>query len=394
MKRKFYHVVICLLLIACMSLLTACNGGSKEDGGAKDYTKRETKLLSGSFLQSWGCREWTLERWNQEFAAMKELGMEFMILQSVYDSSYRIGSAEEQDWQSYILNGNVSLYPSQIEGLENSIVSSQNQGDALELALKAAKDNDMTIYIGLLSDDRWWDFGWGTPKLPAGKKDAATESYFATWCDDNGKLNGKMITEIWERYGEEYGDQIAGWYYYNEIWNVDVACKGVDDKAYATCIGNNMNHMIDAINKACPEKPLMLSPYFNKNISTSKQYKNFWIDIFSIANFRAGDIFAPQDCVGAKDVSIKEMKEWGLALKEACDTEKGMRFWANNESFTADFYPADISRFIEQIEGSEEYAETHITFSWNHYYNPLNDPTAESYNNELKEYLKLRLEIE
>jgi hypothetical protein len=138
----------------------------------------------------------------------------------------------------------------------------------------------------------------------------------------------------------------------------------------------------------------MLSPYFNKNISTSKQYKNFWIDIFSIANFRAGDIFAPQDCVGAKDVSIKEMKEWGLALKEACDTEKGMRFWANNESFTADFYPADISRFIEQIEGSEEYAETHITFSWNHYYNPLNDPNAESYNNELKEYLKLRLEIE
>lgn len=71
-----------------------------------------------------------------------------------------------------------------------------------------------------------------------------------------------------------------------------------------------------------------------------------------------------------------------------------MRYWVNNECFTSDFLPADVSRFIDQIEASEKYAETHITFAWNHYYNPLNDPAAESYNNELKDYLKLRLEIE
>jgi pectate lyase len=88
------------------------------------------------------------------------------------------------------------------------------------------------------------------------------------------------------------------------------------------------------------------------------------------------------------------MEKWIKNLKEAADTEEGMRFWVNNESFTADFAPADISRFIEQIEASEKYAETHITFSWNHYYNPLNDAAAESYHNALKEYLKLRLEIE
>ena len=394
MKKKLHIVLFSILMIACMTLTTACNTSSKGDGSSDGYAKRDTKLLSGSFLQSWECREWTPTRWDQEFAAMKELGMDFMILQSVYDSSYRIGKAEEQDWQNYTLKGNISLYPSKIVGLENAVLSSKNQGDALELALKSAKDNDMKIYIGLLSDDRWWDFGWGKPKLPSGKKDAATESYFATWCDANGKLNGQMITEIWERYGEEYGEQIAGWYYYNEIWNVDVACLGLDGKAYATCIGNNMNHMIDAINKACPEKPLMLSPYFNKTISTAKQYKNFWIDIFSVANFRAGDIFAPQDCVGAKEMSIKDMEKWIRALKEACDTEEGMRYWVNNECFTSDFLPADVSRFIDQIEASEKYAETHITFAWNHYYNPLNDPAAESYNNELKDYLKLRLEIE
>lgn len=395
MKEKLYTILFSILLIGCMFLMTACNTTSKENGADADgYVKRETKLLSGSFLQSWACREWTSARWDQEFAAMKELGMEFMILQSVYDSSYRQGSAEEQDWQSYPLNGNVSLYPSEIEGLENAILSSQNQGDALELALKSAKNNGMKIYIGLLSDDRWWDFGWGTPKLPSGKTDTATESYFATWCEYNGKLSGQMITEIWERYGEEYGEQIAGWYYYNEVWNIDVACLGEDDSAYATCIGNNINHMIDAINKSCPEKPLMLSPFFNITISTAEQYKNFWIDIFSVANFRSGDIFAPQDCVGGKDVSIEEMEKWVCALKEAADTEEGMRYWVNNETFTSDYLPADISRFIDQIEATEKYAQTHITFSWNHYYNPLNDADADSYNNELKEYLKLRSEIE
>ena len=394
MKRKLYAILMTTILICSMLLGTACGTGSQGASSEKDYVKRDTKLLSGSFLQSWICRDWTLARWNQEFRSMKELGMDFMIIQSVTDQSYRLGTAEEQDWSSYIFKGQTSLYPSKIEGLEISVLSSQNNGDAIELMLKAAKENDMKVYIGLLSDDRWWDFGWGKPKLPEGKKDAATESYFASWCEYNGKLNGQMIAEIWDRYGEEYEEQIAGWYYYNEIWNVDVACLGLDGKAYATCIGDNINHMLDAINKTCPEKPLMLSPYFNTTISTAKQYGNFWTDIFEVANFREGDIFAPQDCVGAKNVSIKDMEKWIKNLKEAADTEEGMRFWVNNESFTADFAPADISRFIEQIEASEKYAETHITFSWNHYYNPLNDAAAESYHNALKEYLKLRLEIE
>lgn len=387
---------MCILLIACSLLMTACssNGGGSKDNSEDGYDKRDTKLLSGSFLQSTACRNWTSERWEQEFAAMKELGMEFMIIQSVYDCAYDLGEAEEQDWASYTRRYPKSLYPSTIEGYEESIRSNQNNGDALELALKAAKKNDLSIYLGVLSDDRWWDFGWGMPKLPEGKTDHATESYFATWCDENGKLAGQMITEIWERYGEEYGDQIAGWYYYNEIWNVDVACAGTDNKVYATCIGNNMNHMLDAINKACPKKPIMLSPYFNKTLSTAEQYGNFWKDIFEVANFRAGDIFAPQDCVGARDLTIKDMEEWIGALKAACDTEKGMRFWVNNENFTPDFLPAETTRFIEQIEASEKFAETHITFSWNHYYNPLLNAEAESYNNELKDYLKLRNQIE
>jgi hypothetical protein len=106
------------ILICSMLLVTACGTGSQGDSSEKDYVKRDTKLLSGSFLQSWICRDWTLARWNQEFRSMKELGMDFMIIQSVTDQSYRLGTAEEQDWSSYIFKGQTSLYPSKIEGLE------------------------------------------------------------------------------------------------------------------------------------------------------------------------------------------------------------------------------------------------------------------------------------
>lgn len=390
MKKFFYTIFMSIIFICCTFLAAACNSKEEPEPAAAP----DPKPISGSFLQSWLCRDWTYSRWNQEFAAMKELGMDYMIIQSVYDGSFLQGKAEAQDWQSYTLNGYLGLYPSEIEELEGAILSSQNRGDALELALRAAKNNGMKVYIGLLSDDRWWDFGWGKPKLPSGKKDPVTESYFAAWCEYNGKLNGQMIHEIWNRYGKEYDEQIAGWYYYNEIWNIDVACRQTDGKAYATCIGNNINYFLDAINEACPDKPLMLSPFFNDTVSTARQNKQFWIDIFKVANFRAGDIFAPQDCVGGKNISIDELDSWIGGLKKAADTEEGLCFWVNNECFTPDYKPAEVSRLIEQIEATETYAEAHIIFSWNHYYNPLNAPAAKSYNNELKEYLKQRSESE
>ena len=106
------------------------------------------------------------------------------------------------------------------------------------------------------------------------------------------------------------------------------------------------------------------------------------------------NIFAPQDCVGGTSVSLTDMEEWISQLKMAADSEKGMRFWVNNESFTPDFLPTEVSQFIAQIEITEKYAETHITFSWNHYYNPLNNSTATPYNDALKEYLKSRKQIE
>lgn len=350
-----------------------------------DIPEEPLPLISGSFLQGWLCRDWSQARWNQELAAMKSLGMNSLILQSSYDwaTTAASSSAYGQDWSKYTTTTRYSLYPTEISELKGA----NNSADQLERALIAAKENDMTIYIGLISDDRWWRFGWGIPTAASSDADLTKDSYFAQWCAYNGELSAKMIAEIWKRYAADYADQIGGWYYNNEIWNFDSGCAGTDNGVYAQILADNFNAYLQAIEQNCPDKPLMLSPYFNRTLSTGAQYRDFWKNIFEKANFRSNDIFAPQDCIGEHPDKIDTAQEWIGGLAEAAKTE-GLHFWVNNETFTASYGSAPVDRVISQIEATRQYAETHILFSWNHYYNPLYNSAFQSYNDQLAAYIE------
>lgn len=336
--------------------------------------------FKSTFIQGWLCRDWTAERWEEEFSAMKDAGFESLIIQSVCDLTYEQADTSEstQNHESYSLSSAYTLYPSDIEELSGAYVSSQNSGDALGLAFEAAKSADMQIYIGLVSDDRWWNYGWGLPQT-----DTEGNPYFSDWCDINGSISADVITEIWERYGEEYGDYIAGWYYVNEIWNIDTACAGTDSGYYAEAIGENINYTINAINEVSPDKPLLISPFFNDTISTAEQYGKFWKDIFSCADFREGDIFAHQDGSGGeREPSV--IREWALALKSAVETENGMLFQINNETFQTDYSSKPVDELRANIEATADLADERILFSWNHYYNPLVNSEFTSLNEEFK----------
>ena len=378
---NFYKILLSLFLVLGLSLggMHPCDTfGASHDS--------ETPLISGSFLQGWMCRDWSQERWNQELAAMKSLGMKTLILQSSYDwaTTASVSSEYGQDWSKYTTTSRYSLYPTEIPELKGA----NNSMDQLKQALAAAKENDMTIYIGLVSDDRWWKFGWGIPTAASSNADLATESYFAQWCAYNGEVSAKMITEIWNRYSSDYAEQIGGWYYNNEIWNFDSACAGTDNGVYSQILADNFNTYLKAIEQNCPDKPLMLSPYFNRTLSTGTQYCNFWKSVFAKTNFKLGDIFAPQDCIGEHPDKIDTAPEWIGKLAEAAKTKEGLRFWVNNETFTASYSSASVDRVISQIEATRQYAETHILFSWNHYYNPIYNSAFQSYNDQLAAYIE------
>lgn len=234
-------------------------GITETTADSAETNMRKTKF-SASFLQNWLCRDWTEERWIQEFSAAKSAGFDSLILQPTYDIVRRSCDAggNAQDVNAYSSSESFCMYPSQQTATYHS---AQNSGDELSLALQAAKQTDMQLWLGTVNDDLWWQFGWGMPT-----------SYFEEWSNSNAVLSSELISEIWARYGTEYDEQIAGWYYANEFWNMDAACDASDHGEYARMIGKNINAAITAINEACPEKPLIISPFYNADISTSEQF--------------------------------------------------------------------------------------------------------------------------
>lgn len=359
------------------ALVLCCLSGSV-------HAEAPSSPFHATFLQGWLCRDWTQDRWNEEFRAMDEAGFDAVILQTVCDLTYEQtdASADKQDSDAYALTSAYMLYPSSLPELEGAYVSSQNGGDALALALSAAEANGVQIWIGTCGDNRWWNYGWGAPLA-----NAAGTSYFSLWCEENAALCGDIITEVWNRYGGDYADQIAGFYYVNEVWNIDAACAGTDGGAYAACIGENINGTLSAINTSCPDKPLMISPFFNPDLSTAAQYGAFWKDIFTAADFRPGDIFAHQDG-GGRQCTPEVIREWAVALRDACLTESGMQFWINHETFQTDSTPKPIEHLAAAREATADLTGSCILFSWNHYYNPLANADLAPYGEAFLAYVQ------
>lgn len=349
----------------------------------------EMGIVAGSFIQPWLFLYWDQARWEQEFAAMKELDMRYLIIQNSTSLEYETGDSAPdygEDYTKYpIKSSSYVIYPSEQPELKSYF----NIGtDQLKLCLEAAKKYDMQVIIGLDHDTRWWKFGWNdTPTLKKGGTDAVTDSYFYNFCTEKGDLSARMIKEIWANYGKEYGEQIFGWYYPQEIWNFVPACKGTDNAANAKIIGTMINYYIDAIEETASEKPLSLSPFMNFTISTAEEYGDFWRDILAAANLRSHDIFMPQDSIGNNPDRIgSELAVWTQELYSVSQDE-GLKFWSNNETFTSNYTPAEVSRVIQQIEITDEFAERHVVFSWNHYYNPIYNSSFASYNDAFKAYI-------
>ena len=132
-----------------------------------------------------------------------------------------------------------------------------------------------------------------------------------------------------------------------------------------------------------------MSPFYTNYLSggsavTLAQLVSF----FEYTDFRDGDIFRPQDAVGAGWIKEKDLERGWAIYGEAIKTaDADVKLWANVECFTtatADtltdgitgpaatentvYVPANFDRLVRQMEIASAYAENIITFSFNHYY--------------------------
>lgn len=320
--------------------------------------------FSGSFIQSWMTHVWTDERWEKETENMKEAGIEYLIVQCIADKA------------SEDLGGNWTVYyDSDVEALKDASFP----GDSLEPALRNCQKAGIKVFVGLSMFDDFWT-------------EAALGKQYGEICT----VAGEMIEDIYNKYGEKYSDTLYGWYFTPEISN------GLLSQLNIKGVADGINKVIDKINATDETKPLLLSPYYSEYLAygpltTLVNYVRF----FNRVNFRDGDIFAPQDAVGAKWVREKNLEKTWKIYKTAVDTcDADIKLWANCENFSsavADSILGGITtpkktentghvtetldRFVLQMNIASRYAENIITFSYNHYYSPdaVNSAFIETY---------------
>jgi len=316
------------------------------------YTNYAQELkFDGTFIQAGLCGSWGDKEWGKEFEVMKESGMHYLVIGAVAESYKRDPDV------------NHTLYPSELPGTKMN--RRLNGKDMVDVCLRNAEKYGIKVFIGIGMSDKWWD----APGIDS------------TWLYDRMEFDNKVLDEVWDKYKDKYPNAFYGWYWVYEVANIDLTDAQVDVLVKA------MNIQLDHINATGKKLPFMWCPFMNTNYGNAEQYGKMWEYVFARIHTSNGDIFAPQDCVGAGGLKIDQVDEWFKVLKKAVDTKPGLVMWSDVETFDqTDWSSATIDRVIKQMEIEKPYVENYITFAYSHYNSPNNcDP---GFHKTYMDYLK------
>lgn len=334
--QRFFSVLFAFLVALCTNTPAA--------------ERRTEPVFTGSFLQSWYSSQFNDEQWENEIAQMKKDGIEHLIIQSVAEKNLLSTGGK---WTVY--------YDIDLPEFKDADFGP----NVVEKTLKALKGTGIKVYIGLsLFEDFWYQGGF-------------TDQY-----EECCRISASLVRDIYSRYGEEYKDTIAGFYFTPEFSNI------IWESASAITMSKGVNIIIDEMNKVCPDLPLVMSPFYTNYLTLGTvDAVGFWSKLITYINFRDGDIIAPQDAVGAAFTNIDELeKNWKMYRALIDNADADIKLWANCESFKLAreksiisgiglppatentlSVPATMDRFAYQLDVASYYCDNIITFSYNHY---------------------------
>lgn len=278
-------------------------------------------------------QNWGVEEWNKDFAYMKEVGIEMVVL-------IRSGYKRWQTFPSSVLTVAEHCFEPPV--------------DLVEMFLLLSDQYNMQFFFGLYDSGRYWmdpDF----------------------WTDGNYEkevdVNMRLIDEVWKKYGHH--PSFSGWYLSQE------------------CSRNNgkIVEMFSTLGKYCKlvsgGLPILISPYIDgkKNISqyiaetnkcegvTVSDHEAEWEQIFQGIQ-GAVDIVAFQD----GHVDYDELIDFLRVNKKLCD-KYGMQCWTNSETFDRDmpikFLPIKWEKLrMKLLLAAEAGIENAITFEFSHFMSP------------------------
>jgi len=288
--------------------------------------------ITGTFLdeishdiphQNWGAKEW-----EQDFAAMKAVGIDTVIL-------IRSGYKRWLTYPSEVLIRQQGCYRPPV--------------DLVDLFLTLAEQHEMNFYFSTYDSGYYWQMGEFQKEID---------------------LNRAAVEEAWQKYGHRKA--FKGWYLTQEVSR---RVKGIIE-VYA------------AMGKFCKEisggqLPVLISPWmdgikgtnsftndiYRKDGIAPEEHEKEWDEILSgIAG--AVDILAFQD----GHVDFHELPAY-LGINKKLTDRYGMHCWTNSETFDRDmpikFLPIKWEKLLLKLQAAAEAGvEKAITFEFSHFLSP------------------------
>lgn len=296
----------------------------------RQHAAKKHPIAKGTFIQNSLVAGWDDATWQKELSALKEVGMEYLIIAPA------AGAGVSDKYHA--------VYPSKLPD-----IASRPEHDIIENCLRNAKKAGFKVFIGLNMHEKWWT------------------SFSADWLEKQMLVGNELATEIYKRYRTRYPGTFYGWYWVWEIDNLRFNTP-VQMDMLAAALDRNLDHL----HGISPEMPVMFCPFMNYRAGNAVRYRQFWEYVFAKTHLKPGDIFAPQDCIGAGGLEMDQLDDWFSNLALAVKTKPGLLFWSDAETFEQRFWTsAPLNRFIEQMRIVDPYVSNIISFAYSHYYSPV-----------------------
>ncbi|HZY24254.1 MAG TPA: DUF4434 domain-containing protein, partial [Bacteroidales bacterium] len=281
-----------IFLVSAIFLFTIISTGEAQVPVSK-------KILTGSFVDFSGKRDWSQQKWESQFQEMKDIGMTTAIIQYI--------SYSDTTWFNSANNFTKIKYP-----------------NALPMLLAAAENKQMEIFIGLYFDEEYWENQTNVKWL---------------------RLNADRCVYIAEELNAHFGKYPAfkGWYIPHEP----------EPNAYhseeltASLKDNLINRISDKLH-SFDAKPVSIAAFFNSELTSTNQLKDFMTELCK-SNLQ---IIMLQDGIGVNHVSPEKVGLYYSAADQGLyeNTNYRGQFWTDLETFSfAPQGPVTIDRIKKQL---------------------------------------------
>ena len=266
---------------------------------------------------------YTDSQWQAAFGVMRAVGMTQAVVNASVD-----GTAMTTRYPT-ALQGYSMVYPT------------------LPPAFANAATQNIDVYLGLQSNDDWWN-GYSTNPV---------------WLASQAALSNSIADELFSLYGGY--PQLKGWYLPFEVDNVTFPTTVEWDMLVAY-----FNVIVGHLHAISPGKLVVVSPFFNSQQGLdSNGWQAMWTYILSRSPI---DVVALQDGVGAGNSSQANLAEWFTATKTAVNSPgSAARLWSDTETFNSvDWSTMPINGLVSDIQTEAPFVSNFLSWSFSDYIDP------------------------